>query len=74
MMGLRGIPETELHFENCRVPRANLLTIGFRQLMEAYNAQRCGAGTVALGIAQGAQVLSSEDLQPEAQQRESLYR
>jgi alkylation response protein AidB-like acyl-CoA dehydrogenase len=54
MMGLRGIPETELHFEDCRVPRSNLLTVGFRKLMEAYNAQRCGAGTVALGIAQGA--------------------
>jgi alkylation response protein AidB-like acyl-CoA dehydrogenase len=58
MMGLRGIPETELHFEDCRVPKANLLTIGFRQLMEAYNAQRCGAGTVALGIAQGAYELA----------------
>jgi hypothetical protein len=58
MMGLRGIPETELHFENCRVPRANLVTVGFRKLMEAYNAQRCGAGTVALGIAQGAYELA----------------
>ena len=54
MMGLRGIPETELHFKDCRVPRGNLLTIGFRNLMSAYNAQRVGAGTVALGIAQGA--------------------
>jgi alkylation response protein AidB-like acyl-CoA dehydrogenase len=54
MMGLRGIPETELHFENCRLPKSHLLTVGFRNLMEAYNAQRCGAGTVALGVAQGA--------------------
>lgn len=58
MMGLRGIPESELHFEDCRVPRENLLTVGFRRLMEAYNAQRCGAGTVALGIAQGAYELA----------------
>ncbi|MCZ6629553.1 MAG: acyl-CoA dehydrogenase family protein [SAR324 cluster bacterium] len=54
MMGLRGIPETELHFENCRVPKDNLLTVGFRNLMSAYNSQRVGAGTVALGLAQGA--------------------
>jgi alkylation response protein AidB-like acyl-CoA dehydrogenase len=54
MMGLRGIPETELHFKGCRVPRGNLLAIGFGKLMSAYNSQRVGAGTVALGIAQGA--------------------
>jgi alkylation response protein AidB-like acyl-CoA dehydrogenase len=54
MMGLRGIPETELHFKDCRVPKGNLLTIGFRNLMSAYNSQRVGAGTVALGVAQGA--------------------
>jgi alkylation response protein AidB-like acyl-CoA dehydrogenase len=54
MMGLRGIPETEEIFEDCRVPRENLLTIGFGRLMSAYNGQRVGAGTVALGVAQGA--------------------
>jgi len=57
MMGLRGIPEGELHFEGCEVPRANLLVgpgDGFKNLMRAYNGQRLGAATVALGIAQGA--------------------
>lgn len=54
MMGLRGIPETEEIFEDCRVPRENLLIIGFGRLMSAYNGQRVGAGTVALGVAQGA--------------------
>jgi hypothetical protein len=57
MMGLRGIPEGELHFEGCRVPRENLLVgpgDGFKQLMQAYNGQRLGAATVALGLAQGA--------------------
>ncbi len=53
MMGLRGIPETEEIFEDCRVPRDNLLMIGFGRLMSAYNGQRVGAGTVALGIASG---------------------
>ena len=54
MMGLRGIPESEEIFENCRVPSENLVTVGFGRLMAAYNAQRVGAGTVALGIAEGA--------------------
>ena len=57
MMGLRGIPEGELHFEGCVVPRENLLVgpgDGFKRLMAAYNGQRLGAATVALGLAQGA--------------------
>jgi len=57
MMGLRGIPEGELHFEGCVVPRENLLVPpgdGFKKLMRAYNGQRLGAATVALGLAQGA--------------------
>ncbi len=58
MMGLRGIPETELHFRDCRVPAENLVATGFGRLMAGYNAQRVGAGTVALGIAQGAYELA----------------
>lgn len=59
-MGLRGIPETELIFNDLVLPSDRLiqpergLAKGFAGLMNAYNAQRVGAGTVALGIAQGA--------------------
>jgi alkylation response protein AidB-like acyl-CoA dehydrogenase len=59
-MGLRGIPETELLFEEMEVPEDMIvvppegLARGFAGLMDAYNGQRVGAGTVALGIAQGA--------------------
>jgi len=59
-MGLRGIPETEVHFANLRLPLDRLITPpegikrGFAGLMDAYNAQRIGAATVALGIARGA--------------------
>ncbi|MFP6774953.1 MAG: 3-sulfinopropanoyl-CoA desulfinase [Alphaproteobacteria bacterium] len=59
-MGLRGIPEAEVMFEDMAVPPANLvlpprgLRKGFADLMTAYNSQRVGAATVALGIAQGA--------------------
>jgi alkylation response protein AidB-like acyl-CoA dehydrogenase len=55
-MGMRGIPEGDVVFEGCRVPRENLLVGagGFKRLMAAYNGQRLGAATVALGLAQGA--------------------
>lgn len=57
MMGVRGMPEGDVVFDHCRVPAENLLVgpgDGFRKLMAAYNLQRLGAATVALGIAQGA--------------------
>ena len=62
-MGLRGIPETELVFNNCEVPSENVVvmgngTEGFKKLMNGYNGQRVGAGAVALGIAQGAHDLA----------------
>ena len=60
-MGLRGIPEGRLHFDRCRVPRESVLVgppDGFKKLMRAYNSQRLGAATVALGIAQGAYELA----------------
>ncbi|MBL8807347.1 MAG: acyl-CoA dehydrogenase family protein [Rhodospirillales bacterium] len=59
-MGLRGIPETEVNFVGLEVPEEMVLRSprgfsgGFGDLMDAYNAQRVGAGTVALGLAQGA--------------------
>jgi alkylation response protein AidB-like acyl-CoA dehydrogenase len=59
-MGLRGIPETEVIFEDMEIA-ADMALIppdglkrGFAGLMNAYNAQRVGAGTVALGVAVGA--------------------
>lgn len=59
-MGLRGIPETEVIFDGLEIPTDMMLRPpqgtrrGFAALMDAYNAQRLGAATVALGIAQGA--------------------
>jgi alkylation response protein AidB-like acyl-CoA dehydrogenase len=59
-MGLRGIPEAVIDFEDMDVPPSSLvipprgLKKGFADLMNAYNSQRVGAATVALGIAQGA--------------------
>jgi len=59
-MGLRGIPETEILLEDLHIPADMVLVPpqglrrGFAGLMTAYNAQRVGAATVALGLAQGA--------------------
>ena len=59
-MGLRGIPETEMVFEDLEIPAEMALIPpeglrrGFAGLMRAYNSQRVGAATVALGIAEGA--------------------
>ncbi|HJO73645.1 MAG TPA: 3-sulfinopropanoyl-CoA desulfinase [Rhodospirillales bacterium] len=63
-MGLRGIPETEIIIEDLEIPDDMVLVPpdglrrGFAGLMTAYNAQRVGAATVALGIAQGAYELA----------------
>jgi len=59
-MGLRGIPETEIIFQDLEIDAAMAvippegLKRGFAGLMNAYNGQRVGAGTVALGVATGA--------------------
>jgi 3-sulfinopropanoyl-CoA desulfinase len=63
-MGLRGIPETEIIFENMNLTADALvlpprgLRKGFADLMTAYNGQRIGAATVALGLAEGAYELA----------------
>ena len=59
-MGLRGIPETEVLFEDMAVGADMVLMPpsgfgrGFAELMNSYNSQRVGARTVALGLATGA--------------------
>jgi alkylation response protein AidB-like acyl-CoA dehydrogenase len=59
-MGLRGIPEGELVFEDLEIPADRVLvppsglSRGFFDLINAYNSQRVGAGPVAMGIAAGA--------------------
>jgi alkylation response protein AidB-like acyl-CoA dehydrogenase len=63
-MGVRGIPETEVLFEDLEVAE-DMVVIppqgvrkGFAGLMDAYNGQRVGAATVALGIAESAYELA----------------
>jgi butyryl-CoA dehydrogenase len=56
-MGIRGSSTAEILFENCRVPRGNLLGDlgqGFRIAMTSLDGGRIGIAAQALGIAQGA--------------------
>ncbi|MBR0659379.1 3-sulfinopropanoyl-CoA desulfinase [Neoroseomonas oryzicola] len=59
-MGLRGMPEADVTMRGLVVPDSMVLrppggwARGFGRLMDAYNGQRVGAATVALGLAAGA--------------------
>ena len=56
-MGIRGSATCELIFENCRVPKENLLGkvgMGFKIAMKTLDGGRIGIASQALGIAQGA--------------------
>lgn len=59
-MGLCGMPEAEIVFEDVVIEKDMVLTPpsgfrrGFADLMNAYNSQRVGAGTIAMGVAAGA--------------------
>ncbi|WP_299472510.1 3-sulfinopropanoyl-CoA desulfinase [uncultured Roseibium sp.] len=59
-MGLCGMPEAELQFDNVEIDEKWLLAPpsglkhSFADLMNAYNSQRVGAAAVALGVASGA--------------------
>ena len=56
-MGIRSSPTLELVFENCRIPKENLLGAegkGFKVAMKTLDGGRIGIASQALGIAQGA--------------------
>ncbi|SFB26071.1 acyl-CoA dehydrogenase [Lentibacillus halodurans] len=56
-LGIRSSPTTELIFENCRIPKENLLGEegeGFKIAMTTLDGGRNGIAAQALGIAQGA--------------------
>ncbi|MBX6377506.1 MAG: acyl-CoA dehydrogenase family protein [Clostridia bacterium] len=60
-LGVRGIEEGEVIFEDVRVPAANVViegrpdsSEGFTKPLSVYNATRVGMGVMAVGVAQGA--------------------
>jgi len=56
-MGIRASQTREIHFQDCRIPKANLLGKegeGFKIAMMTLDKSRPGIGAIAVGIAQGA--------------------
>ena len=56
LMGFRGVPSSDIYFDNVRVPKDNLVVPagGFKKLMSAFDLERCGNATMALAQASGA--------------------
>jgi alkylation response protein AidB-like acyl-CoA dehydrogenase len=54
-MGCRSFPTSEVIFEDCRVPKENLLRVpgeGFKQTVQSLNFARANAAIASVGIAQ----------------------
>ncbi len=56
LMGFRGVPSSDLYFDDCEVSAANIVVPagGFKKLMEAFDLERCGNAIMSLGQASGA--------------------
>jgi alkylation response protein AidB-like acyl-CoA dehydrogenase len=56
-MGIRASVTTELIFDNCRVPKENMISregMGFIVAMKTLDSSRTGVGAQGVGVAQGA--------------------
>jgi butyryl-CoA dehydrogenase len=56
-MGIRASATTELIFNNCRIPKENLIAregMGFIVAMKTLDSSRTGVGSQGVGVAQGA--------------------
>ncbi len=56
-MGLRASITSQLFFDNCRLPKENIIGLpneGFKQFMKILDGGRISIGAMALGLAQGA--------------------
>ena len=70
LMGFRGIPSADIFLDEVEVPLDNLVVPenGFKKLMEAFDLERCGNATMALGQASGA----LDDVTEYVQQRQQF--
>ena len=56
-MGIRASSTTELIFNNCRIPKENIISkqgMGFIIAMKTLDSSRTGVGAMGVGVAQGA--------------------
>ena len=65
LMGFRGVPSSDINFDNVRVPMKNVVLPagGFGKLMAAFDLERCGNATMALAQAAAALADVSEYVQ-----------
>ena len=71
LMGFRGVPSADIYLDNVRAPLENIIVHangGFQKLMEAFDLERCGNATMALGQASG----SLEEMLPYIQERKQF--
>ena len=70
LMGFRGVPSSDLFFDNVRLPLKNVVVGagGFKQLMGAFDLERCGNATMALAQASAA----LDDVTDYTQEREQF--
>ncbi|MFG1352816.1 acyl-CoA dehydrogenase family protein [Xanthobacter autotrophicus] len=56
LLGFRGVSSADIYFDDVEVPLDNVIVPagGFRQLMEAFDLERCGNTTLSLACAQSA--------------------
>jgi len=69
LMGFRGVPSSDIYFDNVRVPLKNVVLPagGFGKLMTAFDLERCGNATMALAQASAALADVSEYVQEREQ-------
>lgn len=69
LMGFRGVPSSDLYFDSIELPLDNIIVPagGFKKLMEAFDLERCGNATMALGQAVGAMNFVSDYVQERIQ-------
>ncbi|UCC11034.1 MAG: acyl-CoA dehydrogenase family protein [candidate division WOR-3 bacterium] len=75
-LGLRGSITSELVFEDCKIPKENLLGKegeGFKVFMETLDGGRISIGALALGIGQGALDASIQFTREQSRKGKPLY-
>jgi butyryl-CoA dehydrogenase len=76
-LGLRGSITSELVFEDCKIPKENLLGKegeGFKVFMETLDGGRISIGALALGIGQGALDASIKFTREQKRKGKPLYK
>lgn len=76
-MGIRSAMVSELYFDNCRIPAANLITPpgkGFPAALKTLDGGRIGIAAQALGIAEGAFEIARKYMMEREQFGKPLYK